>query len=62
MLESITVVSDFQTSPKKLSLVDSLEWELGNYVLKVDKLMQPTVIVLLFYVGLSGYEFIYRKK
>ena len=47
-----------QRRTKGLSLVDVLEWELGNYVLKVDKLMQPTSILLLFRVGLSGYELI----
>jgi len=47
---------------KKLSLVDSLERELENYLLKVDKLIQPTSIVLLFWGGLSGYESIYEEK
>jgi len=42
--------------------VDSLAREQGNYVLKVDKLVQLIGIVLLYLVGLNGSDDILGKK
>ena len=43
-----------QSRTKRMSLVDSLERELGNYALKIDKLMQLIGIALLYLVDLCG--------
>jgi hypothetical protein len=47
---------------RTLLFVDEQEREQGNYMLKVDKLMQPIGIVLLYFVGLSGFDYICGKK